>query len=400
MHDHNSIEARSASHSVSHSARADGRPAGPAAAAGTARIAAALAAAIVTLGTPAWIALRAPHLAGSEPRAESASAPAPLRAPATLAETGLYSAPANLTVRADAFEFAPQYPLWTDGAAKRRWIWLPPGESIDASDADAWRFPVGTKLWKEFAFERRVETRYMELGADGEWLYATYVWSPEESQATLAPEYGLRNAYLLAGGARHDIPGRMDCLACHAASATPVLGFSGLQLSGDRDPLAPHAQAPSPELIDLDDLISRGLVSNLPDTLSARLPRIAARSPQERAALGYLHGNCGGCHNSSGPLAQLGLDLAYSLEHGSRVASTAVGAPARYRSASTPELRIAPGAPHESLLIQRMSTRDPLLAMPALGSAQVDEAALELLREWIAADPAAPALAAHRTARR
>lgn len=364
------------------------------------RVAPAVLAAFVTLGAPAWIALQAPRLAEREPGRHAAAAAAPLRAPATLAQTGLYSDVASLTVRPDAHEFAPQYPLWTDGAAKRRWIWLPPGESIDASDPDAWRFPVGAKLWKEFAFERRVETRYMELGGDGQWLYATYVWSPDQSQATLAPEYGLRNAYLLDGGARHDIPGRMDCLACHAASATPVLGFSGLQLSGDRDPLAPHAQAPSPELIDLDDLISRGLVSNLPDTLAARLPRISARTPQERAALGYLHGNCGGCHNSSGPLAQLGLDLAYSLEHGSRVARTAIDTPARYRSPSTAELRIASGAPHESLLVQRMSTRNPLLAMPAVGSALVDEQALELLREWIAVDLAPTAVAAQHSQRR
>ena len=37
--------------------------------------------------------------------------------------------------------FAPQYPLWTDGAAKRRWISLPPGTAIDASDPENWVFP-------------------------------------------------------------------------------------------------------------------------------------------------------------------------------------------------------------------------------------------------------------------
>ncbi len=364
------------------------------------RIASAIAMAMITLGAPAWIALSAPRLAQVEPLSESADAPVALRAPATLAQTGLYSDAERLVVRADALEFAPQYPLWTDGAAKRRWIWLPAGETIDASDLDAWRFPVGAKLWKEFAFERRVETRYMELGADGEWLYATYVWSPDERNAMLAPERGIRGALALGDGARHDIPSRMDCVACHAASPTPVLGFSALQLSGDRDPLAPHAQPAAPELVDLDDLISRGLIRNLPDTLSARLPRIAGRTPRERAALGYLHGNCGGCHNSRGPLAQLGLDLAYSLEHGSHVERTAVDASARYRSADTSALRIAPGAPDESLLVQRMSTRNPLLAMPALGSALVDEAALELLREWIATDLTPPALATHRTVRR
>src|SRR5688500_20028913 len=46
-------------------------------------------------------------------------------APATLAATGLYADPATRTVAAAALPFSPQYPLWTDGAAKRRWIALP-----------------------------------------------------------------------------------------------------------------------------------------------------------------------------------------------------------------------------------------------------------------------------------
>ena len=41
-------------------------------------------------------------------------------------------------------------------------------------------------------------------------------------------------------------------------------------------------------------------------------PRIGAPGSRQRAALGYLHGNCGGCHNAEGPLAPLGLVLAHS----------------------------------------------------------------------------------------
>src|SRR5262245_53854204 len=40
-------------------------------------------------------------------------------------------------------EYTPQYPLWTDGAAKRRWLRLPPGEAVDASDPDHFDFPPG-----------------------------------------------------------------------------------------------------------------------------------------------------------------------------------------------------------------------------------------------------------------
>lgn len=361
---------------------------------------AAVLLAFATIGAPAWIALAAPEWSSPMLREPLAATELAAQPPRTLAETELYADPATFTVRADALEFAPQYPLWTDGASKRRWIALPEGAHIDASAAEAWSFPVGTKLWKEFAFGRRVETRYMELGADGEWAYATYVWNADESGAERAPENGVRGVCELPGGARHDIPSRMDCLACHDASPTEVLGFSALQLSADRDPLAPHAQPASPELVDLDDLISRGLVRNLPATLVARLPRIHADSPRERAALGYLHGNCGGCHNSQGPLAQLGLDLAYSLEHGSNAVRTALDTPSRYRSPNTSGLRIASGAPHDSLLVQRMATRNPLLQMPAVGSKLVDEQALELLRDWIANELAPAQVASLSTPRR
>ena len=76
----------------------------------------------------------------------------------------------------DLLSFTPQYPLWSDGAQKRRWLYLPPGSFIDASRPDAWEFPRGTRLWKEFAYGgRRVETRYIERLADGSWRFAAYV---------------------------------------------------------------------------------------------------------------------------------------------------------------------------------------------------------------------------------
>ena len=64
--------------------------------------------------------------------------PGTARAQGSLRETGLYAT--GLQVRPDNLPFAPQYPLWSDGADKRRWIHLPPGTSIDASGPD-WRFP-------------------------------------------------------------------------------------------------------------------------------------------------------------------------------------------------------------------------------------------------------------------
>ncbi len=61
----------------------------------------------------------------------------PAKPPQTLRDTGLYSDFATLQVDPKHLAFSPQYPLWTDGATKRRWISLPPGSAIDASDPDA-----------------------------------------------------------------------------------------------------------------------------------------------------------------------------------------------------------------------------------------------------------------------
>ena len=51
-----------------------------------------------------------------------------------LSETGLYAAgrPGLSSTRRTA-PFSPQYPLWSDGAAKARWIYLPPGTAIDTT---------------------------------------------------------------------------------------------------------------------------------------------------------------------------------------------------------------------------------------------------------------------------
>ncbi len=188
--------------------------------------------------------------------------------PQRLSDTGLSSA--------DVVPFSPQYPLWSDGAAKRRWIYLPPGTSIDAARPDAWEFPRGTKLWKEFSHGRALETRFLSRGMDGIWRFGSYVWNVDGSDATLAPAGGVRD--LPASGApgeRYTIPSENDCRACHEAAPVPVLGFSALQLSPDRDPLAPHAEGSVDT--NLTTLTARGLLRNLPPDLQA--PRIAASSP-------------------------------------------------------------------------------------------------------------------------
>lgn len=306
--------------------------------------------------------------------------------PERLSQTGLYADLATKQVAAGLLAFTPQYPLWSDGARKQRWIALPPGTTIDGADPDAWVFPVGTRLWKEFAFERRVETRYLELTTDG-WVFATYRWLDDGSDAVLAAKFGERAVYRLADGASYDLPARSDCRACHEGKVSRVLGFSALQLSGARDPGALHSEPLGPGDLDLASLVRRGLVRGLPASLVANPPRIAAGSPLERAALGYLHGNCSHCHNARGPLADLDFSLEVRVAPGAAppgALTTAVGRTARFQpSGAQPMQRIATGRPEASLLLQRISRRDPISAMPPLGSRVVDGEAVALVERWI-----------------
>jgi len=260
-----------------------------------------------------------------------ALAPAP---PATLRDTGLYADWDAKIVAADNLPFTPQYPLWSDGAQKSRWLHIPKGKFIDASNPDVWKFPVGTRIWKEFRFGARAETRFMEQTRAG-WRFATYVWNADQTDAVLAPESGIRQSVLIRDGIRHAIPSQVDCRACHEAGPVHVLGVTALQLSPDRDPNAPHAETPEPDALNLTKLVARRLVRGFPLRVLAPSPRIDAGTPTARAALGYLHANCGGCHTGVGELRSLAFALNYTLTRTRGEAApalvTAVGQPSRFK---------------------------------------------------------------------
>jgi hypothetical protein len=317
----------------------------------------------------------------------AASAATAAEPPQHLRDTGLQAEGSNIV------SFSPQYPLWSDGADKRRWLYLPPGRFIDASRPDAWQFPPGTKLWKEFSHAgRAVETRYIERRADGSWQFAAYVWNDEGSDAVLAPATGVVLPVRAAPGGRYTVPSRADCMACHGGAAVPVLGASALQLSPDRDPLAAHGRPPSAGDVDLRGLVARGWLRGLPPALLERPPRIAADTPVERAALGYLHGNCAHCHNSSGSRVPVRLTLAQSATdaQGSRseVLRSAVDAPSRYRPPGVADDArvVVPGSTQASVLAVRMQSRHAQVQMPPLGSDAPDPEGLALVFRWITHD--------------
>ena len=209
--------------------------------------------------------------------------------PDTLLATGLCADEACTAIRPGVAAFQPRWTLWTDGATKRRWIYLPPGTTIDTTQPDYWRFPVGTKLWKEFTRDGvRVETRYMvKFGpADDDWLFMPYAWNDDESLATPAPE-GRADPH----GTAHDIPpgGHVPQVPCERPQSRARLQRAAARLRSARR----HD--------DLDDALASGWLSAPCGNASSPHFPLPGDAPTQ-AVLGYLHANCGHCHNSQSPL--------------------------------------------------------------------------------------------------
>src|SRR5262245_40845542 len=72
---------------------------------------------------------------------QAGSVPADVKPAARLSNRGLYRDIRSRTVVDTAMPYTPDYPLWSDGADKKRWLMLPPGARIETSDMAHWRFP-------------------------------------------------------------------------------------------------------------------------------------------------------------------------------------------------------------------------------------------------------------------
>ncbi len=292
-----------------------------------------------------------------------------LTLPQLLSETGLYAAGSTDDLAPGVHPYEPRYVLWSDGADKQRWLFLPEGAQIDTSDMDAWRFPVGTKVWKEFSRDgKRLETRLFWKTGPTRWQKVAYLWNDDATEAT-AVKNGAQNVH----GTTHDVPGEGACDSCHEGRPDFLLGVSAIQLA--------HGGSGTT----LGSLAAAGLLTDPPDR------DLAPPDDAEWDALGYLHANCGNCHNPQSLVwGRVELDLwltaaevggaasatsSYQSNVGVAITESVVG------SAIT--LRIAPGQPAQSMLIERMKTRGSELAMPPTASEQVDEDGVAAISAWI-----------------
>ncbi len=305
-----------------------------------------------------------------------ADGPLYTRLPCLLSETGLYQADMT-TLGEGVHPYEPSFHLWTDSAAKKRWISLPAGTKIDTTDMDFWEFPPGTKLWKEFARNgTRVETRLIQKQPSGAWQAVAYHWRGDQTEADAVPN-GVQNA----SGTPHDIPNTDDCMKCHSQQPDKVLGFSAVQL----------AHAP----VDAADPLEWTLSTLMTDNLLTAPPAQVLSVPgteAERTFFGYLHANCGHCHNPKGSgNSQTGLDMLLRWGELGGPVSDFTAYKALYDQdivwldGAHPEAtkRVAPGSAEDSAIYQRLVTKGQEWSMPPLGTEDVDPDGKLIFETWI-----------------
>lgn len=293
----------------------------------------------------------------------------------------------------DVYPYDLNTPLFSNYAAKQRFIRLPRGTKIKYRDSAVFDFPKGSILIKNFYYPRDfrkpekgralLETRLLVHENEG-WQAYPYIWNEEQTEAFYDPAGETREVrYVNESGKKintaYAIPNKNQCKGCHLKNDEMVpVGPSARQLNrmidiGGKEvhQLRYWNEAGILDGLPPESAIPAGIVWDDPVTgdLNAR-------------ARAYLDANCAHCHSRSGPANTSGLYLdVYEndpLHLGVNKSPVAAG-----RGSGNLRFDIVPGAPNQSILVFRMQTNDPSIAMPEIGREQVHREGLALIEEWI-----------------
>jgi glucose/arabinose dehydrogenase len=351
----------------------------------------------------------------SRPTAEQQSLPP------TLAQTGLFDDWRRLVPRPHLVNYDVNVPLWSDGAEKERWIALPPGQAVDCTSDGKFRFPGGTVFVKHFALAtdqrqperlRPLETRVLVVEPGGAVHGASYRWSADgkRTRRLTFGETETIDVVQIDGTRRQQVwqyPGRFDCLMCHNDVSGYVLGFTPKQLAGQGSgfrvqgsaerggvspPVAQESEAREQgtgdreqETVDeLARLIAGGVIRDCGHgaalaSVAPLVPLDDERAPLAARVRSYLDVNCSVCHNPGRYFSAFDARFErHSDEQG------IIEGPSYFHGEFGGAMRIVkPGSVQLSVAHMRMSSRDPHLRMPPLGSTVVDAQAQRVLAAWI-----------------
>ncbi len=317
--------------------------------------------------------------------------------PAKLSELGAFLDLETLTPAPGIIPYRVNSPLWSDRAAKQRWLALPndgdfdtPAEKITFESTREWTFPPGTVFIKHFELPVdmenesetvRLETRFFIIGAGGQGYGLTYQWNAEGTEAFLLGGGASRDFEIYENGQplytqTWDYPSRDQCMSCHNANARYVLGVKTHQLNG-----ALYYPELGREMNQLTYLNEIGAfhrdIGQVEGYLRAH-PIDDASVDLEVRVRSYLDANCASCHRLGG-VPNISLDLRYTTP---LWLQNAINLPTQSHSSDPNGLIVKPGYHASSeLWIRDASTEDD--RMPPLGRNLVDEYYIDALAEWI-----------------
>jgi len=302
------------------------------------------------------------------------NAPRPSEFPRVLSKTGVFRSTQDHVVAPGVVPYSINAPSWIDGATAERFIAIPGSAKMSFRDSHAFGLPEGTVLVQTLTRAgRRIETRLLTR-QQNEWVGYSYIWNEGQTDAALAPPEGAEIERVVdEGGHPWRVPSRAECIACHSRAAQYVLGVTARQLdrsveiSGRRQSQLEHFatigifdEAPKPK--------HAALVDPYDDT-----------APTEARARTYLHVNCAPCHVEAGG-GNANMDLRVDREN--EDLRTIDHHPRHQTFGIQNALLIASGDPDRSVLVERLARSDSG-RMPPLGPSRTDDAAVQLMRQWI-----------------
>lgn len=263
-------------------------------------------------------------------------------------------------------------PLWSDGAAKKRWVTMPRDKKIAVAPDDVFTMPAGTMFLKEFSLGgRRIETRMMYRDPELDWLFYAFKWNAEGTDATLVGNDG---ETVPSAEGKWDIPSQSQCLACHGAQVGRVRGFEIAQIN--RNIEYPNGEE-SNQLATMDhvgyfdpplNLVKAGWLA----------PPFGDLDTLESRARSYLHANCSFCHSVIIGVSGFNLTKWQTLADLQIVCRST-----RSNDFGIKDARVLyPGKPEKSLIVHRMSLEGHG-QMPPIGRKKADTAAIKLISDWI-----------------
>ncbi len=266
-------------------------------------------------------------------------------------------------------------PLWSDGATKDRWVYVPANAKIGVRSDGDFDLPRGSVAVKTFSRGgKKIETRLFARYEDDSWAGYSYEWNDEQSDAVLLRAGKTKD---LGSGAMWTFPSRAECATCHTSVAGFTLGLEVRQL--DRSDPSDDRKS------QLDKFASR---LELPVTPGLLSPLSAADSPLatvEERARGYLHANCSSCHREGSGAGAATLDL--RIDRAFRETKTCNVLPQGGSLGIGGARLVVPGDPARSILLARMRTLDPTTRMPPIATHLVDDVGAAAVEAWVRSLP-------------